>query len=935
MRELSWIADLAIESKSYSDSLGRYFAKAISKVTFDPISDHAMKRSWAVLTRDLVHLGLDPVFESPPDLEATINALESLGIDKFNQNMINEEKLAPILSLFFRRGFSAIGEHPEIFELLDQADIIEDILGTIAGRYVPILKLFPAFSHEAANIIPYLKEPLFTALYELPEIEHQKLSILTEKIMREYYIQQVRPNLVEILKQDIKGHNLLLPLIDEAVNHLPADRCMTSLISMLCTPKNELTQGRIVSIVLQELGGMYVKLAQVLAELAPPSLARELKHQQDKLGGIFGSQEKSWEYVLQILQRDSWSRLRKYIHIPKTTQNAFAGASVGAIYELQLTELGKRKLHFDDTILLKVQRPGLTELFVKQKETLIDILSHLENTLPETELNKYEQEEVASLILALKRTIINYANQSIGELDFRVEKKNADRVRDGLRGVFDLQVPQYFHVEADVSLMEKIHGEKITSVVHSRYLERMSIADLVSSAYLHLMFQEGIIWADPHAGNILYDPDQLQVKLIDLNPCFTWDKSTVKVFVGFIYRLILSDQKGIIESLEGLVETPDELRSEKNLKLIQEFVGKGNQGAFIRYLSDFVRLLSETNINLRIEVQAALRGLTQVYLTASAISSRHNFGQIFRKQFGWKILIRQVVAIGPFKVIRAALPLLFDVVRNSPEQEVGPTLDERDLSAIEEAFLLLREENVCNIELNRSSPEDNTHLTLATDGSTLIKSTYLDLEIQTNTKPASVRYIVEAPSKEWLRERQEYVKLQGLGYTMCLVECLEQLRRHSLENYWYVVEGWNSVPAKRSVKESILIGDVKLAARALFGRRYENIWLSDYMTISRWNRMLWKLLINFEQRFERREQGYFYILSRTMGKKMGSEKVGKYTFGTFHSLKVIVYRLIISWLKTLIKRNRFEMNLLPLTTDELIQRMMHGLLRRGLPTRHQ
>lgn len=935
MSELSWIADLALESKAYSDSLGKYFAKALVKVSFDPVPNQEMKRAWAVLARDMVHLGFNSEFQTPPDIASTIAALEALGMNKFNQEAINEEQLASVISSFFERTFNVLAEHPELFELINQADLIQDMLGTLAGRFIPVLKLFPVFSNEAMNVVPYLKEPLFTALYELPEIEHQKLTMFTEKVMREFYIQQVRPNLVEVLKQNIKGRNLLLPIIDEAVNRLPADRCMTSLISILCTPRSELSQGRIVSIVLQELGGMYVKLAQVLAELAPPSLAHELRHQQDKLGGIFGSQEKSWKYVLEILNRESWSRLRKFIHVPEHTQNAFAGASVGAIYEFVPTELGRRKLGLavDDTVLLKIQRPGLTTLFEKQKETLLDILSHLDSTLSETELNKDEQEEVASLILALKRTIINYAAQSIGELDFRVEKKNADMVKEALIGQFDLHVPRYFHVESDASLMERIRGEKITSVVHSRYLERVGIANLVSDAYLYLMFQKGIIWADPHAGNILYDPDQLQVKLIDLNPCFSWDPATIKIFVSFIYRLILSDQKGIIESLEGLVENPEDLRTEKNLKLIQDFVQSGNQGAFIRYLSEFVRLLGETNINLRIEVQAALRGLSQVYLTASAISSRHNFGQIFRKQFGWKMLLRQVMAIGPFKVISAALPLLFEVVRNSPEQEVGPTLDERDLNAIEKAFVLLREEHVCNIEFIRSSPDENTNLKLASDGSSLINSTYLNLEIQTNTKPASVKYIIEGPSKEWLRERQEYVKLQGLGYTMCLVECLEQLRRHSLENYWYVVEGWSHPTNKRSLKESILIGEVRLAARALFARRYQNIWVSDYMTVSRWNRCLWKLLISVEQRFELREYGYFYILSKTMSKKMGSEKVGKYTFGTLHSLKVITYRMIISWLKTLIKRNRFEMNLLPITSDDLIHRMMHGLLRRGIPSR--
>ncbi len=927
MREYMWIAEVATECKNYAGSLGYFFSKAIAKVNLQPVPSYEMKRAWATLARDMVHFGFDNGEEGgfPPDIAATIDSLKNIGINKLTTELIDEEKLAQALGSSFQKILETIGEYPEIFEMMDQADLFEDMIGTIANRYLPIFRLFPAFSNEALSILPFLKEPLFTALYELPESELVKLTELTHKVMNSFYANSVRPKLVETLKENLKGRNLLLPLIDEAVAHLPADRAMTSLISILCTPRDELSQGRTISIVLQELGGMYVKLAQVLAELAPPSLAKELRHQQDKLGGIFGSQEKSWKYVLEILGRPSWERLQKYLVVPQYTQNAFAGASVGAIYEFELTEYGQKKLGRTDSVLLKVQRPGLTLLFEEQKQTLIEILNNLDKSLPKTELSKAEQEEVAGLIMALKRTIINYATQSIGELDFRMEKRNADMVREALKGEFTLEIPQFYHVEPDVALMERIRGEKITSVVNSRYLERMSIADTVSDAYLFLMFRKGIIWADPHAGNILYDPDQLKIKLIDLNPCFTWEKQTVKIFITFIYRLILNDQKGIFESLKGLIENPEDLQNEKTKAQIQEFVSNGNQGELIRYLSEFVRLLGETNINLRIEVQAALRGLSQVYLTSSAISSRNNFGQVFQKQFGWKVLAKNILSIGPFKVLRNLLPIAFDVIKNSPEQEVGPTLDERDLTAIEESLELLNMESVCNIELARTSPEENTNLLLATDGSGLIKSSHLRLEIQTQTKPASVRYIIEVPTKEWLKERQEYVRLQGLGFTLCLVECLEQLRRHSLENYWRVVEGWNAHPSKRSLKESLLIGDVRLAARILFTRRYSEIWVSDFMTVSRWNRYLWNLMIKFEERFERREQGYFYLLS----KKLGSDKVGQLTLGTLHRLKVITYRLIISGLKSLIKRSRFEMNLLPLTTDDLIHRMLHGLLRRG------
>jgi ubiquinone biosynthesis protein len=923
--DYSWISETALECKTYSPTLGAYFAKAFSKVTFGPVSNHEKRHAWVVLARDFVHYSFDPESDFPPELDETIDAIETLGIDKYNEKSLNEDSLTPLLTGAFDRTFEAVGLHPEIFELLDEAPLIEDIISTLAKRFLPVLRLFPVFSTEASSLVPHLKEPLFTALYELPEIELHKLTLLTERILHRFYEKAVRPKLERMLENNVKGKNLLLPLIDEAVAHLPPDRCMTSLISIICTPKEELSQGRIISILLQELGGMYVKLAQVLAELAPPVLAKELRHQQDKLGGIFGSESKSWNYVLEVFERPSWKRLRHYIHIPQNTQGAFAGASVGAIYEFELTELGKKKLRTPGPVLIKIQRPGLSELFEEQKETLIHILDQLEGRLPETELSSEERWEVTGLINALKRTIINYASQSIGELDFRVEKRNADRIREALKGTFKLEIPQYFHVEPDVSMMEKIEGEKITSVVHSRYLERMSIADTVSDAYLYLMFQKGIIWADPHAGNILYDPDRHKVKLVDLNPCFNWEPKTIKVFIGFLYRLILSDHKGVFESLKGLVENPEHLQEERTQKLIKEFVTSGNQGAFIRYLGDFVRVLGEANINLRIEVQAALRGITQIYLTSTAISSRHNFGQVFQKQFGWRMLIRHILSIGAFKVARAALPIAFDLVKNSPEQEVGPTLDERDISAIEEALVLLNSENVCNIELVRSSPEENTHLTLATDGSSLIKSTHLSLEIEAESKPASVRYILEIPTKEWLKDRQEYIKLQGLGFALCLVECLEQLRRHSLEDYWFVVETWNSPPQRRSLRANGLISDVRLAARNLFTRRYKDIWNSDFMTVSRWNRFLWKSMIRFEERFEKREQGYFYLLS----KKFGGENSGFGGLGPLHRIKIITYRLIISGIKTLIRRSRFEMNLLPLTTDELIDRMLHGLLRRG------
>jgi ubiquinone biosynthesis protein len=923
MVDYSWVVTLAKEARPHASDLASLLASAISKLNFDPVRPHERRRAFLILIRDIIQMGCDSEGYPKNGFENTVEAVTTIGKDWFNNEGFDADKLRPYLSVIFSNVLERISQNPELLQYLDDYDLISDIAGIIGSRYIPLFGLFPVFGIGAKNLSPFLKEPLFSSLFELREEDYLKLSLLSEKIFTHYYSFSVRPYLEELLSHNARGRMLLLPLVDETIKCLPPEKCMTSLIYLICTPREELTHGRVVSIVLQELGGLYVKLAQVISEIAPVSLAKELRHQQDKLGGIFGSQERSWKYVMEIFRRPSWQRLRHFIVVPETTCASFAGASVGAIYEFALSDLGKKKLRTSNPILIKIQRPDLKALFNDQEKSLIAILERLQLMINQEDLSQADISDLRGIMATLKRSIQNFAAQSVTELDFRREKKNAELVREALQGNYQLKVPRYYHVEADVLIMEKVDGGKVTSVVNSRYLERIIIADLVSDAYLYLMFKKGIIWADPHAGNILYDPEKNEVTLVDLSPCYKWDKHTIHIFVGFLYRLILSDHKGIIQSLKKIVEVPEILDHPETDARIRSFIDRGNQGAFIRYLSEFMRLLGESNINLKIEVQAALRGITQVYLTSSSISSRNSFGPIFQKQFGWKMLLTQILSIGPFKVSRATLPIAFDLIKNSPEEEIGPTLDERDISAIHAAIEQLKKEHVCNIELKRCSPEENSHLLLSTDGSRLIKSAHLRLEILTGTRPASVLYVLEIPSKDWLRERQEYIKLQGMGFALCLVECLEQLRRHSLENYWYVVESWNCSQKSRTHKENELISEVRISARILFQQRFKNLWNSGLMKVSAQNRFLWKIHNWLEVRYERIEKSHFQFIK----KKIGREKVGQYTLGSIHRLKIIVCRLLIHSIKSILRRSKFEMNLLPITTNELIDRMIHGLLR--------
>jgi predicted unusual protein kinase regulating ubiquinone biosynthesis (AarF/ABC1/UbiB family) len=911
-------------AKSESHSIGTFISKAISKLRFDPITEKERRHAWLTILRDLIDCGVDENFSEVKNINETILSLETLGIDHLNEDYLKEEKLYPIIKNIINQILDSVLKNPEILDLIEEADLIEDILGSITRKYFPWMKLFPLFSNEVIGILPDLKEPLFTAFYELDIEVHKKIVKLTEKVFHLFYENEIRKKFKKKLSNNIKGETLLLPLIDSAVNHLPSEKCMTVLICILCTPKREIKQGRIISILLQELGGIYVKLTQVLSELAPPLLAKELKINQDKIGGIFGSEKKSWEYVQEILNRPSLKNLKDYILIPDQIQRAYAGASVGALYEFSLTPLGKTYFQIDQNILIKIQRPGLRKLFDEQKNVLISLLERLDDNLTNEKLNNKDHKKIKGIINTLKRSITHYASQTIEELDFTNEKKNSEIIRAALKEKFNLEIPVYFHVENDVIIMGKLAGEKITSVVQGRYLQRAMIADSLSDAYLYLMLQKGIIWADPHAGNILYDPQEHKLKLIDLNPCFILENKTIKTFINFIYRLILKDFNGILKNLNHLVENPEILKDEDNHKIIKKFFQKENEISFQNFLSEFIRILGQININLKTEIQSTLRGISQIYLTAGAISSRNNFGKIFHKQLNWKIHFSHLRSIGTLHVLRASISLTYNLLKASIDEEVGPSIDERDISVLEKTIVHLNKKNVCQIKIKRINPDENTQLRLLTDGSRLIRSASLKIEILNGSRPASVGYVIEVPEKEWLKERQEFIKLHGLGFVLCLVESLEQLRRNSLEDYWYVIEAWCKRSTNRSTNEKIHIGELKVAARKLFNKRFHDIWKSEFMNITFKNIYLWKILLIFENKIEKHES---FFMNFRQGMKEDN-KNNQFNVGTFFKCKIMIYRGIVFGIKSLIKKSRFEMNLLPITSNQLVQRMICGLVRK-------
>ncbi len=927
-RDFSWVSPLAAQVKENAEVVAAFLSEVLARVAKTSSLDFAdfSDARW-LLTKNIARMlfpSADGMFSK---IESSFQSLEAafgeISAEILRDSEVTRELLTPTIEMVA----TTIEANPQLVVLLGDPEILGEAFGEMGERMAAILNIIPALSQKASDALPDLREVLFVALYKMPETDRQKLFKLAECILQQTYKEHVFPRLEEILSTDPRGR-VLAPILKGAIEAIPGESCLNAVLSMASTVRSQLNIGRVIAIAIQKLGGLYVKISQVIAELSPPSLARELRTSQDDAGGLFPSDEQSWEYLLRVLARPDFEEWKPLWDIPALPQEHFASASVGALYELKTTPEGKTKLGVD-SILIKLQRPGLSELFRTQSVHLLKLCDESQALLFKNErehhtLDDDTRAELLGIVAAIRRAVLNYYKQSASELDFTCEKVNAERASSVLGVHSDIKIPKYFYASPDVVIMERIGGTKVTRIVQTKYLARRDIANTLITAYLELLFEHGVVWADPHPGNILFDDVINRVAMIDLNPCFVWTPGTREEFKHLLYRLLLRDAYGLYSALYSLVDSPESLQSNRIVGDLERFlISSSGTGSLLRFVGEFIKTLSENGVDLKVEVQAALRGLSQLALTASSISSRNSFGLLLRKHFRVREMLHTAWQIGPVRVFKVITGLLFELTKRTQEEDVGPVLDERDIAALSARIRILHRASVCDIQFSRVNPEDHPSLKMSTDESRLLITSELVIQILEKTKPATVRYVIEIPTRDWLRERQEFVKLASVSRNFCIIECMEQLRRNSLDDYWRIVECWNKAESLRTVEETRLVGEVRTAARHLYALRFRHIWDAPLAGVTWMSKWYWHMLIRVETQ---REESFQQFLT-SINPQFSNVALANIAFGTFYRVRMLFVEAILYLLRKRVKKLKYSMHLLPMSTSALENLILFGLSR--------
>jgi ubiquinone biosynthesis protein len=238
---------------------------------------------------------------------------------------------------------------------------------------------------------------------------------------------------------------------------------------------------------LEASGGIFVKLGQALStrsDLLPAEIVGELARLQDQVAPAPAPA------VLALLKQELGAPPHKlFAHFEPTP---VAAASIAQVH--------RARLDSDETVAVKVQRPGIAGLVARDLDIILRLASNAEER---TSWGRKIQ------VTSLAR---GFATNLRQELDFRTEARNTKAVAEVLGADHALRVPAVYQTLSTqrVLVLQWLDGSRLRDAapqLEQLSIDRAAIARSLLRSFLGQILDAGLFHADPHPGNVLVRRD--------------------------------------------------------------------------------------------------------------------------------------------------------------------------------------------------------------------------------------------------------------------------------------------------------------------------------------------------------------------------------------------------------------------------------------------
>lgn len=284
-------------------------------------------------------------------------------------------------------------------------------------------------------------------------------------------------------------------------------------------------------LVLERSGGMFVKFGQIAAtrsDLLPETLTSELSNLHSNV------QRLSEQEVAGVLDAE----------LSEPVEKAFAEFEMTPLAAASIGQTHRAKLHDGRAVVVKLQRPGLDDVVVRDSAVLSFVARQLDQRV-----------EAAHRI-----GIRDLADELIGsiesELDYGHEAAAGTRLRDSLPADAGVQIPAVHPTLSTQRLlvMDEVVGRSISDpdAVDGAPVSRPELARRLLSAFLIQILRDGYYHADPHPGNVLVDSTGT-LWLLDFGAVGRIDPISREALQGIAFGFAMRDASLIARAVRHLV----------------------------------------------------------------------------------------------------------------------------------------------------------------------------------------------------------------------------------------------------------------------------------------------------------------------------------------------------------------------------------------------
>jgi ubiquinone biosynthesis protein len=282
-----------------------------------------------------------------------------------------------------------------------------------------------------------------------------------------------------------------------------------------------------IRLALTDLGPTFVKLGQVLAtrvDVFPPSWIEEFERLHSHVPAV------PFEQLRPELEA-AWGRPVGEVFASFETE-AFAAASIAQVH--------RATLHDGSRVVVKVRRPDIEAKI----EADLRLLVHLAKLL-ELEVNDARRYHPVQIVGQLRRSLMR-------ELDLIKEARNLDIFGQRFAADPTVHIPRVYweYCAPMVNVQEELVGIRGNEFERARAegYDLPLLAARGADVVLKMILLDGYFHADPHPGNVIYQPGNI-VGIMDFGMVGRVTDARREQLIDFLEAVIQKDEMGMLNIL--------------------------------------------------------------------------------------------------------------------------------------------------------------------------------------------------------------------------------------------------------------------------------------------------------------------------------------------------------------------------------------------------